>query len=288
VIGSGGISSVLGGAQGEIPTWPGIYYGVVSNNADPKRQNRCLLRIPQILGSAITTWAVSLTPQQNPPKVGTLVAAMFVGGDLDYPCYLVVDPIIIVESNNANIQPVGTTAAAGTSKNLAAADHVHTLANALESTNSNIQAVGATAVAGTSAKAARGDHVHVGIVPGTGTFEVSSGLVNGTDTAATIDLFSKDTAAQTEVDINATNVNINATNVNVGNGSTGSVNISGEFVTLTGTTPVLSGFNYLGLTPPMAVPPNRTLIDAGTATAAQICAFLSAMLASLENRGLFS
>lgn len=231
-IGEGGVSSVLGGAQGAISTWPGIYYGVVSNNADPKKQNRCLLRIPQILGSAVTTWAVSLTPLQNPPKVGTLIAAMFVGGDLDHPCYLVVDPVIVVETTNGNIQPVGITAAAGTSKNLAAADHVHTLANALESTAGNIQPVAAVAVAGTSAKAARADHVHSGIAPGTGSFEVSSGVTGLGDVAATIDLFSRNTAGQTEIDLAATNINLSGNtsvqgaNLNVGNGTTSNINLS--------------------------------------------------------------
>lgn len=91
-IGSGGISAVPGSAQGTIPQYHGMYYGVVSNNADPKKSNRCLLRVPQLLGSAVTTWAISMTPVQAAPAVGTMVAVVFIGGDLDHPAYMVVNP----------------------------------------------------------------------------------------------------------------------------------------------------------------------------------------------------
>jgi len=69
-----------------------MYYGAVSGNADPQGKNRCLLRVPQLLGSAVTTWAVSMTPVSSPPAVGSLVAVVFLGGDLDHPAYMVVNP----------------------------------------------------------------------------------------------------------------------------------------------------------------------------------------------------
>lgn len=159
-LGQGGVSTFAGATPGApYPQYFGIFFGVVNNNADPQKNNRCLLQVPQLFGTAVTTWAISLTPLQNPPAVGTVITAMFIGGDVDYPVYLVTDPQILVESTAGNIQPVNTTASAGTSKKLAAADHVHTLANALESTGTNIQPVG-TQAAGSSAKAARADHVH--------------------------------------------------------------------------------------------------------------------------------
>lgn len=234
MIGSGGISPVLGGAQGEIPTWPGVYYGVVSNNNDPKKQNRCQLRIPQILGGAVTTWAVSLTPLTSPPKVGTLIAAMFVGGDLDYPCYLVVNTAMLaLEGTSGNIQAVGTALAAGTSKNAAAADHVHTLANALESTGTNIHALGSQA-AGTSAKAARADHVHANAVAEllgvTGALQLDSSTTGVSDVTADIYVMSKNFAGlQSEIDINAGNINITASNnfVLSPSATNDTVNISG-------------------------------------------------------------
>src|SRR6185312_4389180 len=124
MIGQGGLSPVAGTGQGDLPLWHGIYYGVISNNADPKKKNRAMLRVPQLLGKGSTTWAISLTPQETIPKVGTIVAAMFIGGDIDHPCYLVVDPKITTETDAGQIQPVGTVASAGTSVHLAAADHV--------------------------------------------------------------------------------------------------------------------------------------------------------------------
>lgn len=296
MLGQGGIASVPGSTQGEIPTWPGIYYGVVSNNNDPKKQNRCLLRVPQILGSAVTTWAVSLTPLQNPPAVGTLIAAMFVGGDLDYPCYLVVDPKISVESSAGNIQPVGTTAAAGTSKNLAAADHVHTLANALESTAGNIHGVAATASAGTSSKAARADHVHAGQSAGSGGFnEISSSLASVGDTAALIDMYSQLTAGQSEIDLTATNVHLGSGGGTITAQGSNFI-VTGSNVQFTGGTPVLSGMHDLQLNPPMATPPNYPLstdTNTGSSWATgersfinQIVTCVNALIASLQNRGL--
>lgn len=229
-LGVGGISAFPGGGQGEIVQWPGIYYGAVSNNADPQKKNRCLLRIPQILGGATTTWASPLTPLVDPPAVGTLVCALFVGGDLDYPVYLVVNPAVPIESNTANVQPVGTTGSAGTSHKVAAADHVHTLANALESTGSNIQPVG-TQAAGTSAKAARADHAHAGLPGGSaGILVIDSTTTGVADVQAEIDLFSKNVAGHTEIDLNATQVLVNGTDLFVGNGSTSNINLNPQMV----------------------------------------------------------
>jgi hypothetical protein len=193
VIGHGGVSPVPGSGQGDYPQYHGIFYGAVSNNADPKKKNRCTLRVPQLLGSAVTTWALPLTPLVDPPKVGTLVAVMFTGGDLDNPVYLVVSPAVPIEGTNANIQPVGTTGSAGASHKVAAADHVHTLANALESTVTNIQPVGSTASAGASLKAARADHAHAGLGAGSGGFlDIPSTTTGaGGDVAAHVELFSQ-------------------------------------------------------------------------------------------------
>jgi hypothetical protein len=224
MIGQGGVSPVLGTSQGDLPQWYGIYYGVISNNADPKNKNRAMLRVPQLLGKGATTWAVSLTPQQDKPKIGTIVAAMFIGGDIDYPCYLVVDPAIKVETTSGNIQPVGTVAAAGTSTAVAAADHVHTLANALESTSSNIQPLG-TQAAGTSVKAARADHVHAmltwitSLLSGiSGQIQIDSGTTGVADNTSDVILKSKNKAGtgSAEIDLN-TDIVITSKDMQVGN-----------------------------------------------------------------------
>lgn len=233
MIGQGGVSAVAGGAQGDYPQYHGIFYGAVSNNADPLKKNRCILRVPQLLGSAVTTWALPLTPLVDPPKVGALVAVMFSGGDLDNPVYLVVSPAVPIENVNANVQPVGTTGSAGTSHKVAAADHVHTLANALESTAANIQAVASVSSAGVSAKAARADHVHPGLVGGTGGFfELDSSQASGLDNQSSIQLESQAVSgtANGEILLNAGNVAVTGPTLNVGNGSTANIILNPQMV----------------------------------------------------------
>lgn len=239
MIGQGGVSAVAGGAQGNYPQYHGIFYGAVSNNADPLKKNRCTLRVPQLLGSAVTTWALPLTPLVDPPKVGALVAVLFTGGDLDNPVYLVISPAVPIENVNANVQPVGTTASAGTSHKVAAADHVHTLANALESTGSNIQAVASVAAAGTSAKAARADHVHPGLVGGTGGFfELDSSAAFGGDPQSNIQLASQSVAgtANGEILLNAgsviasNNMTVSGKTLTVGDGSNANILLNPQMV----------------------------------------------------------
>lgn len=237
MIGQGGVSPVPGGAQGTYPQYNGIFYGAVSNNADPLKKNRCILRVPMLLGSATTTWAYPLTPLVDPPAVGTLVCCLFVGGDLDYPVYLVVNPAVPIETSSGNVQPVGTTASAGSSHKVAAADHVHTLANALESTAGNIQAVASASAAGTSAKAARADHVHAGLPAGSGgELQLNSTTTGGGDVATTMELYSKNAAGQTTIEMDASQVDItgdltvSGNTLTVGNGSTSLINLNPQMV----------------------------------------------------------
>lgn len=189
-LGQGGVSPVPGGAQGNYPQYFGIFYGTVSNNSDPKKQNRCLLRVPMLLGGAVTTWAVSLTPLQNPPAVGTLVACMFVGGDLDNPCYMVINPKIVVESSAGNIKPIGTTSSAGTSTNLAAADHVH---GNISTTLADIKPIGGAAAVGASGRVADAQHSHgtpdpLVVNDLTVTNTAQAGNINCTGTVVTVNM----------------------------------------------------------------------------------------------------
>lgn len=293
MIGQGGVSPVPGGAQGHIPQWNGVYYGVVSNNADPQNNNRVLLRIPQILGSAVTTWAVSLTPQQAKPKVGTLVAALFIGGDLDYPAYYVVNPQLAIEGSAGNIKPVGTASAPGTSVKYAAADHVHGNICTSAATISTITQ-GAVAAAGASGQVADAAHVHamttLNYLPaGSGGFlEIDSSTAFGGDTQAYLRLESQGFAGQTTAAIGAALTTVS-----------GAVNISGN-TEITGILSVDSGNINIGtlgasLTPnnfnmqnPMATPPNAGAVNAGTASLAQLCAFAYAIYSEMQGRGMMT
>ena len=169
-LGAGGISTFPGATPGApYPQYFGIYFGVVNNTADPLNKHRCLLQVPQLFGTAVTTWATCLTPLTNAPAVGTVVTAMFIGGDVDYPVYLVTDPAMLaLESNSANIQSVGTANAAGNSANAAAANHVHKLplsavAPLLDTNSSDIQSLGSQFAGNTGIPCDAG-HVHSNIV----------------------------------------------------------------------------------------------------------------------------
>jgi hypothetical protein len=66
----------------------GVYSGSVANTNDPKRSGRVKLTIPQVLGTAVSNWAVpfGFTSDIIPP-VSTLVHVMFDGGDINHPIY---------------------------------------------------------------------------------------------------------------------------------------------------------------------------------------------------------
>lgn len=70
------------------PQWHGIYLARTVNNraADQWLQ----LQIPQVLGAVLSNWAAPVgTDGAGPgPAPGTVVLAMFVGGDINTPVYL--------------------------------------------------------------------------------------------------------------------------------------------------------------------------------------------------------
>lgn len=75
------------GGQGEIRQWLGIYIGVVVNNADSSGAKRVIAQVPQVLGSAYTTWCNPVIVPSSSPTVGSRIYVMFAGGDPDYPVY---------------------------------------------------------------------------------------------------------------------------------------------------------------------------------------------------------
>ncbi len=77
------------GGQREVHQWLGIYIGVVVNNSDPTGHKRVIAKVPQVLGSAFTTWCnpVTIPSGSSGPNVNTIIYVMFAGGDPDYPVY---------------------------------------------------------------------------------------------------------------------------------------------------------------------------------------------------------
>jgi len=79
-----------GGLTTLVPHFWGIYHAVVVNNADPKQGNRVKLKIPQVLGTAISNWAPNVNSTAI-PNVGAAVFAMFTGGDRTKPVYFLAE-----------------------------------------------------------------------------------------------------------------------------------------------------------------------------------------------------
>lgn len=83
-----GTQYLPGGGAGKVPQFLGLYAGYVSANVDPLGQNRCKLRVPQVLGNASTGWAFPLIAPASTPAIGAQVVVAFIGGDLTQPAYL--------------------------------------------------------------------------------------------------------------------------------------------------------------------------------------------------------
>lgn len=70
----------------------GIYRGIVADINDPENLNRIKLKVPQILGSAVTGWCWGVRPSVESalvlPEPDTGVWVMFEGGDPNFPLWL--------------------------------------------------------------------------------------------------------------------------------------------------------------------------------------------------------
>lgn len=65
----------------------GTYRSVVVNNRDPQGGARVTLQIPQVLGDAVSNWAVPAVPTSIIPAPGDLLWVSFDGGDVNQPVY---------------------------------------------------------------------------------------------------------------------------------------------------------------------------------------------------------
>jgi hypothetical protein len=69
----------------------GVYRGIVKNNADPKKQKRLKVTVPQITGTEVSDWILPLEPSNisvEVPTVGQGVWVTYVGGDTGYPVWI--------------------------------------------------------------------------------------------------------------------------------------------------------------------------------------------------------
>jgi hypothetical protein len=68
--------------------WLGIYTASVVSTQDPLKQSRVTLKVPQVLGTSTSNWAVPIGFEPVIPAVNQVVWAMFLGGDINHPLYL--------------------------------------------------------------------------------------------------------------------------------------------------------------------------------------------------------
>lgn len=82
-----GAQYLPGGGTPKVPLWTGMYAASVAQNNDPQGESRLRLQIPQVLGTAISGWALPMVPFQGVPAIGAQVSAMFIGGDPTRPAW---------------------------------------------------------------------------------------------------------------------------------------------------------------------------------------------------------
>lgn len=69
--------------------WFGTYHAIVLRNDDPTGAQRVTLKVPQVLGNTQSQWAPPAAAKgTGVPAVGSVVTAMFLGGDINHPAYL--------------------------------------------------------------------------------------------------------------------------------------------------------------------------------------------------------
>jgi hypothetical protein len=99
------------GSPATVPT-SGIYQGSVVSVSDPLVQNRVTLSVPQILGTAVSNWALPVGDSSlfGPVVVGQIVHVAFLGGNKNLPVYA---PLIWPAA--ANMTVTGNLVVNGTS-----------------------------------------------------------------------------------------------------------------------------------------------------------------------------
>jgi uncharacterized protein involved in type VI secretion and phage assembly len=73
----------------------GKYRGTVLNNVDPMQQGRIMIQVPEVLGPAVTSWALPCVPFAGTqtgvfyfPPMGSAVWVEFEGGDSNFPIWV--------------------------------------------------------------------------------------------------------------------------------------------------------------------------------------------------------
>lgn len=74
--------------QGKVNQWHGTYAASVISNADPNGKGALQVQVPQVSGTATTTWAPPYGPYSTIPTPGQQVSVVYLGGDVTYPMWI--------------------------------------------------------------------------------------------------------------------------------------------------------------------------------------------------------
>jgi hypothetical protein len=109
-----GAQYLPGGGASKVPLWTGMYAASVVQANDPLGEGRLRLQIPQVLGTAVSAWALPMTPYVSAPPVGSQVSAMFIGGDPTRPAWFgsleLTEPGTAIQTGIGNPNTNGTVA----------------------------------------------------------------------------------------------------------------------------------------------------------------------------------
>lgn len=96
------------------PMYYGIYNASVVANNDPTGKGRVTLKIPQVLGTAVSNWATPAGVNfAAVPSSGTFLQAAFIGGDVNHPTYFYTPISAPLITNSLNVSAVtGATSSA--------------------------------------------------------------------------------------------------------------------------------------------------------------------------------
>jgi hypothetical protein len=96
----------------KIPRFNSIYMGFVYDNNDPEKQGKCRLRVPVVLGDAISLWALPKNIYTGNssgffdiPQIGATVWVTFIEGNVSRPLYETGHPIAPAGSTGPQIPP---------------------------------------------------------------------------------------------------------------------------------------------------------------------------------------
>lgn len=88
----------------------GNYRALVIDNSDPENLGRIRVQLPQLMGGAVSGWALPIPANsKDSPSIGSQVIMCFEGGDLSQPLYYAnsgsLKPVVQYAANDSQLDP---------------------------------------------------------------------------------------------------------------------------------------------------------------------------------------